>query len=258
MTQQQTPTQAFIADLESKDACIEAISWIRNEVKKNPILSPKDIWRMCPYPEWLMWLLLRKCINPIWPDGPVVLNLLCDVVERYAIRPLKSCVSAKDTFEKLQAFVNMAKQYTLPKSPDNNVPEDAMVCAIREAYCMPYGSADGASFDFTESCDSLEVFMQEHSILAVRHMLGAFRSELLQAAANGNNAIAAAVVSFCCSRSIASSTSSDSSCVDFPLIIKTSRFELAKHIRSSIRCPLSGSRSDDFKRIDLINYHNFK
>lgn len=50
-------TKDFIMFLKIKCACPEAMRWVR----KNKNKTPGQLWRTCPEPSWLLWLVSEAC-----------------------------------------------------------------------------------------------------------------------------------------------------------------------------------------------------
>jgi len=75
-------TSAVIEELKKMHACPAAIVWM----EANSTLSPRELWVVCPRPDWLMWLLVSKSAeNNGWPPLVEILMVLCDIVELHGL-----------------------------------------------------------------------------------------------------------------------------------------------------------------------------
>jgi len=67
----------------------DAPNWIKVAIIKAIGVTPEQLWEVCPEPCWLLQVLMENSKNSLWPSEKQILSLVCDVVEKYALKPLE-------------------------------------------------------------------------------------------------------------------------------------------------------------------------
>jgi hypothetical protein len=67
----------FLDILEEKEACSEAIKW----VKENKAETFIELWNTCEQADWMLWILARMAGKKEWPSRKTVVLCACDCAE---------------------------------------------------------------------------------------------------------------------------------------------------------------------------------
>jgi len=70
--------------LERIGVCALAVEW----AKANPEKTARELWEQCEWPEWLIWVLIKKSEEEEeqWPFASAVFLVICDIIERYTLQ----------------------------------------------------------------------------------------------------------------------------------------------------------------------------